>query len=457
MTGQPICCSAHPESIAGWICSTESCRRALCGKCTAHLLKLFTCCDCGGPARRLTVSRKTKSRGYWVGAAIRYPFTAGLPVVIAVALGVAALGVIASLIEARPHQLDGVVGLVRIAVIVGYMLVTIDRTARSAETGQLLRLARIAVGTLCLWLPAASHVLLLGIPARVTQHDWPLGLLAALAVIYLPVVVAVAITDTSFATVSNPFKMFECIFRLGRIYLLTQITILLFAGLSVLGAAAATTMQQAIHTPFLRDAVAQLPMLVGLAMLCHAIGMLAHVHGDLIGWGSADLFVDPMYPHMVAEGRRKIVTRPMAVPVAAGDAKTTSPVALVAPRERAEAAKLASALKAGELQSALRIYESRESWSAASIDDRQLVNLAKAAVRARKHPLAQRLLEEACARNGRSLGSAWLALAQLHAETLDQPDKAREIYEKIVAELPGTDVAKLAASQISNARALVTA
>ena len=450
MTGQPICCSAHPEAIAGWICSTESCRQALCGKCTAQLLKLFTCCACGGHARRLTVPRKSKSRAHWFGAALRYPFGAGLPVAIAVALGVAALGFIAGLIEARPHQLDGVVGLVRIGVIVGYVLATIDRTARSAETGKLLRLARTLVATLYIWLPGAGHVLLLGIPASPTPHDWPLGLLAVLAVIYLPIVLAVAVTDSSFVTVLHPFRMFESIFRLGRIYLVTQLTMFLFVALSLLGAAAAPSIQQAIHTPLLREAVAQLPMLFGLAMLGHAIGMLAHVHGDLLGWGSADLFVDPLYPHMVAEGRRKILTRPVGAP-AADTMTTTQPVALVPPRERAEAAKLASALKAEELGRALRIYEARESWSAASLEDRQLVILAKAAARARKHALAQQLLEDACARNGRSLGQAWLALAQLHADTLGQPDRAREIYAKIVAELPGTDVAKLAAQQIGNA------
>jgi hypothetical protein len=244
--------------------------------------------------------------------------------------------------------------------------------------------------------------------------------------------------------------MFESIFRLGRIYLVTQLTMFLFVALSLLGAAAEPSIQQAIHTPLLREAVAQLPMLFGLAMLGHAIGMLAHVHGDLLGWGSADLFVDPLYPHMVAEGRRKILTRPVGAP-AADTMTTTQPVALVPPRERAEAAKLASALKAEELGRALRIYEARESWSAASLEDRQLVILAKAAARARKHALAQQLLEDACARNGRSLGQAWLALAQLHADTLGQPDRAREIYAKIVAELPGTDVAKLAAQQIGNA------
>jgi TolA-binding protein len=75
------------------------------------------------------------------------------------------------------------------------------------------------------------------------------------------------------------------------------------------------------------------------------------------------------------------------------------------------------------------------------------VVLARTAARARKLALAQRLLEEACARNSRSAGQAWLALAQLHADALGQADKAREIYGRIVVQFPGTDAAKLAAAQ----------
>jgi tetratricopeptide (TPR) repeat protein len=218
----------------------------------------------------------------------------------------------------------------------------------------------------------------------------------------------------------------------------------------------ADAIQQAIPTPLVGAAAAQLPMLAGLAMLGHVVGMLAHVHGDLIGWGSVDLFVDPLFPHMVAEGRRKIASRPDVDP--SGDAAASpAPDALVSPRERADAAKLTTALKAEEYGRALRLYEARPAWSAAAIEDRQLIMLAKAAARAGKLALAQGLLEAACARGGRSVGQAWLALAQLHADALGQTDRAREIYSKIIEQLPGSDVAKLAAAQIGHASQAVTA
>ena len=444
MTRPPLCCTTHPDALAGWQCGTDGCRRALCGACTARLLKLFTCCACGGPARQLTVARKSKSRAYWLGAAVRYPFDAGLSLAIAMASALAATGLLASMVEASPHQLDLGVRIARTGLITGYVLATIDRTARGAEAGKLLRFAHTVVATVFVWLPGVTYGLLLGLPGPAARHDWSLWLFAALAVIYVPLVLAVAVTDISFANLVNPFRTFESMLRLGKTYAIALVAALGFAAVAVLGAAAASSIQHAIPTPVVRDAVAQLPMLAGLAMLGHAIGMLAHVHGDLLGWGSADLFVDPLYPHVIAEGRRKLATRGGAEAAAAA-AEPGALATLVAPRERAEAAKLASALKAEELVRALRIYEARPSWSAASIEDRQLVMLGKAAARARKLPLAQRLLDEACARNGRAVGQAWLALAQLHADALGQPERAREIYRKIVAEFPGSDVAKLAA------------
>ena len=410
MTETPICCTVHPEAAAGWQCTNEPCRQRLCSKCTARLLKLFTCCTCGGHARQLTVSRKSKSRAYWFAAALRYPFGAGLSLAIAMAVVIAAVAVIASVVEAQAHQLDGVARAVRVSLIMVYVLVTIDRTARGAETGKLLRFARTVIATPLLWLPSAAYVALLGVPGPAAQHDWVLWLFAVLALTYVPLVLAVAVTDISFFVIANPFRMFEYMFRLGRTYIITLIAMLLLAALSILGAGVADAIQQAIPTPIIGAAAAQLPMLAGLAMLGHVVGMLAHVHGDLIGWGSVDLFVDPLFPHMVAEGRRKIASRPDVDP--SGDpAASAAPEALVSPRERADAAKLTGALKAEEYGRALRIYEARPIWSAAAIDDRQLIILAKAAGRAGKPALAQALLETACARGGRSVGQAWLALA----------------------------------------------
>jgi len=459
MTGTPICCSVHPDATAGWRCTNEACRQHLCGKCTARLVKLFTCCACGGPARQLTVSRKLHSRAHWWGAAVRYPFGAGLALAVAMASVLAGLGFVAQMIESHPHQLDGAVGIVAIVAIAGYVLVTIDRTARGAESGKLLRFARTLVATVLVWVPSVAYVLLLGVPGSAALRDWVLWVFAGLTLIYLPLVLAVAVTDTSFLEVANPFRMFDIMFRLGKTYVISLVATLAMAALAVVGAAMAAAIRQAIPTPLVQDAVAQLPMLAGLAMLGHVIGMLAHVHGDLMGWGSADLFVDPLFPDMAAEGRRKIVTRPIAtrsVDAAVGTSPM-APMALVSPREQAEATKLANALKAGEVARALRLYEARPSWSAASLDDRQLVVLAKAAVRAKKLVLAQALLEEACARNGRSVAQAWLALAQLHAESLGQADRAHAIYRKIVDEFPASDVAKLATAQLGHASLGVTA
>jgi hypothetical protein len=456
MTEEPMCCSVHPDAVAGWQCSTEACKRHLCGKCTARLIKLFTCCTCGGPARQLTVSRKSISRAHWLVAAVRYPLGAGLGIVVAVAIVSAALAVLAEVLEAQRHQLDGVVHAVRLGLLFAYVLVSIDRTARGAEPGKLLRCARTMAATWLIWVPSVGYLLLLGVPGAAAQHDWVLWLFATLSLLYLPLALAVAVTDASFVDAVNPFKMFEHMCRLGKTYVATLAAAVVLAGLSVLAASQAASIQQAVAVPVVGDAVAQLPTLAVLAMLGHVVGMVAYVHGDLIGWGTAALFVEPRFPHMVAEGRRKISTRPIAR--VTGEVPTDArPGEAPPPGERADAAKLTSALKAEELVRALRIYEGRPSWSAASIDDRQLVVLARTAARAKKLVLAQRLLEEACARNSRSAGQAWLALAQLHADALGQADKARAIYGRIVAEFPGSEAAKLAAVQGGNAGRDLTA
>jgi hypothetical protein len=453
MTEESSPCTLHPDAIAGWRCSHEPCKQYLCGKCTAQLLKLYTCVTCGGAARQLTVSRKSKPFAYWLGAALRYPFLSGAPTVAVTALVLGVLQVIGAAVALGSHELGIVFEGVRVVLAAGYVLFVIDRAARGVEAGMARRFAQTVVSTLILSAPIVTYVMFLGAPG---PHDWALWLFAALALVYLPLALTLAATDTTLTALLDPFRTFEHMCRLGRIYLGTFIVAVILAALSVAGGMVSASIRQAIPTPIVADAVAQLPLLIGLAMFGRVIGALAYVHGDLIGWGSAALYVDPLFPRMVAEGRRKIAARPGAE--APGDPAQSADVAEVASAaERADAEKLGRALKTEELPRALRIYEARTSWSAASVDDRQLMTLAKAASRGKKPELAQRLLESACARNGRSAGQALLALAQLHADTLGQADKAREIYGKVVEQFPGSDVAKIAALQIGNAAVAATA
>jgi tetratricopeptide (TPR) repeat protein len=444
MTATPIPCSEHRDAAAGWQCTNEACKRHLCGKCTAQLIKLFSCCSCGGHARQVTIPRRARSFAYWLGAALRFPLGAGFALVAAITLLTAALTALPTILD-WPADLADPARAARLPLAAIYLLLAIDRAARHTEAGAARRLGRAAAATLVLSVPAAAYVALLGAPART---DWALWLLAVLTLVYLPIALATAFTDTPLAALVNPFKLFEHVFRLGKTYVATLVTALCLIALAVLAASSAPAIQRAIPTPFVGEAAALLPVFAVLAMVGHAIAMLAHVHGDVLGWGTAALFVDPLFPDLVAEGRRKVAPRAASTAIATGDAPEP-----ISSSERADATKLSTALKAEELARALRIYEARAAWSPAALDDRQLVMLAKAATRAKKIPLAQRLLEDACARSGRSAGQALLALAQLHADTLGDTGKARELYTRIVDQFPNSDVARIAALRISDVMA----
>lgn len=443
-----IACTEHPDAHAGWRCTTESCRHYLCGKCTARLIELHTCCACGGPARQLTISRKLKPWSHWAGAALRQPFGAGLPIAAGAAFVLGGVTFAARNFAPVAHQLDSIATIARVGVLAVYLLLTISGAVRGSERGTLLRVARTLTGALWIAVPIAARAGLLGISPADIDHDWTLWLLAGLAAVYTPLVLALGATDIAFGQIANPLRIFDCMFRLRRIYVGTLFATLALAALAVAASTTASAIERAIPTPILGSALAELPMLAVVAVLGYAISVLAHVHGDLLGWGTAELLVDPLFPRMVAEGRRKVAARPTETASAEPGA---APAAEVTAQERADATKLANALKAEEMARALRIFESRASWAPDSVTDRQLVILAKAASRARKVPLAQQMLEQACERKGRSAGQAWIALAQLHGDALGQPDKARDIYRQVVDQFPGTDVAKLAAAQLAPA------
>jgi tetratricopeptide (TPR) repeat protein len=446
---RPASCAVHPNEIAGWRCD-HACAHYLCGTCTARLINMYTCCACGAPARQLTYARKSRSFGHWLAVAALAPVGRALPGLAISALLLGAVAFVAATVESNPHQLDDVAAAARFAVLGIYALIVVDGAARGSEVGLALRLARGLVATMIVWVPAAAYLWFVGAPGKAAPHDPMLWLYAGLALSYLPIALAVAATDASFAEAANPFKVFDLAGRLGRHYLATLTVVVLLLGAIGLGASATAQLRTTIHVPVVRDAVALLPMLIALTILGQVIGLVTYVHGDVLGWGHEQQYRDPLFPRMRAEGRRKVVASAEAAPATAEGAApiTTEGAVPVSPAERAEAAKLADALRGENLQRALRIYEARASWSADTVDDRQLVGLARAATRAKRFDLATRLLETAHGRNGRAASQALLALAQLHGDALGQPAQAMEIYRQVAERYPGSDAAKVAAQKL---------
>ncbi|MGE0545854.1 MAG: hypothetical protein AB7O24_06185 [Kofleriaceae bacterium] len=447
MTTEHATCRNHPEAIAGWHCDT--CKQPLCESCTASLLGQFSCSHCGETARQLTVPRTSKGFGHWLARALIYPLHHGLPLFAVMAVVFGGLPFMASIVESSPNQLDGVVAGARGALIVLYVLMVIDTTVRvSAESGRLVRLARLLIATSMVWIPAGAYVYFLGAPGKAALTDYAMWMYAALAMVYAPLALAVAATDISFADSSNPFKVFELGGRVVKPYVLTVIAVIvLTAAAASLGTAAIASLKHSVKAPVLGDIVAVIPLLAMITMVAHLIGLLTYVHGESFGWGVARHYHDPMFPHLVAKGRRKVAPKADAED---GEAKPATGRIVIPREERTEAANLADAIKNGNMQRALRLYEARTTWSAQSIEDRQLITLSQAAVRNKNTELAKRLLEDAIARKGRGAGQALLALAQLHGDVLAQPDKAAAIYRDVIARFPGSDVARIAGQKVAS-------
>lgn len=433
-------CATHPEDLAGWRC--DNCNKHLCGECTARAANVYYCCACGATATQLVRARTDVPFSRWFLGGFSYPVRRGLGLVasLTVLLGVVAF----TLREMGADYAGWSIGLR--AILVGlFAILVVDSTARGgvAERGLALRLLRVVLATAILWVPAAAYAYFLGAP---TKHDWTVFLFGGLAAIYLPIALALAVTDIAIPGAMNPFTVFEAAWVLGRRYVATLASVLVLGALAI-GAINATASQiaRSVTAPIIGDIAAALPAVAMFAIALHAIGLLVFVHGEALAFGPAEHYRDPILPDEIARGRRKDA----AVLTTAQLTKASDAVAQGATfEERADVRKIVDFLKGENLPRALKIYESRAAWSENAFEDRQLLALGKAAQRAKNHPLAQRLFDEGVAKEGRGKSQLMIAQAQLLGDVLGQPDAARDIYEKVIAQFAGTDAAKIAQQRL---------
>ena len=433
-------CSTHRTVLAGWKC--DDCKKYLCGECTARAANLYSCCACGAPATQLVRARTERGFSSWLLRAFAYPVTRGLPLVAGVAVVV---GGVAYVLREMGNDYAGWSIAIRAIAIALFALLVVDGTARggTGERGVALRLVRALLGTAIVWAPVAAYMYFLGVPAK---PDWTLYLFAGLCAVYLPIALAVAVTDVTIGAAMNPFHVFAQAWLLGRRYLATLIASLALGGLVVaVITGTADKLARTVHAPVVGDIAAVLPGLAMLAITLHVIGLLVHVHGAAMGFGAASQYFDPILPNEIARGKRKdaevLTTEALTK---ASDAAASG----ASPEERADLRKITEFLKGENLARALKIYESRAVWSPNAFDDRQLLALGKAAVRAKSNALAQRLFAEGIAKEGRGAGQLLIAQAQLLGDVLDQPDEARKLYQQVLAKFPGSDVAKIAKQRL---------
>ena len=433
-------CATHPEALAGWRC--DDCKLHLCGECTARTANLYYCCLCGATATQLTHARTDRAFSSWLLRAFAYPLTRGLPLV---AIFAVLIGGAAFTLREMGGEFAGWSIAIRAILLGLFVLLVVDATARGgvAERGLGLRLLRGLLGTAIVWAPAAAYAYFLGAPAK---HDWTIYLFGGLATVYLPIALAVAVTDVSIGTAMNPFSVFELAWALGRRYLATLATALALGAL-LLAVMTATVdkLGRTVSAPVAGDVAAILPSMAVFAIVLHAIGLLVYVHGHAMGFGAASHYLDPVLPDEIARGRRKDAQ------VLTTEALTKASEAFAAgasPEERADHRKVIEFLKSENLPRALKVYEGRASWSPTAFDDRQLLALGKAALRAKSNTLAQRLFEEGIAKEGRATSQLLIALAQLLGDVLGRGEEARTIYEKVIKQYKGSDAAKIAQQRL---------
>jgi tetratricopeptide (TPR) repeat protein len=430
-------CAIHRDVPAGWQCEGD-CKKRLCGDCTARATNLWFCCLCGGGAAQITVARSDRAFSSWLVRAFAYPVTRGLPFVAGLAILVG--GVAFTLRELGPDYAGWSVAIRSVLVLL-FALLVVDSSARGGvgERGVALRLLRGAAATAIIWLPPAASAYFLGPP-----HDWTGYLLLGYAAAYLPIALAVAVTDISFADAVNPFKVFALAWALGRRYVATLGSALVLGAIAFGAAGAADKLGRSVTAPVVGDIVAVLPAIALFAVVLHVIGLLVYVHGEALGFGAAALFRDPVLPDETARGKRKDA----AVLTTEALTKGSDPLASGASmEERNDVRKIADFLKEENLPRALKLYESRATWSATAFDDRQLLALGKAAVRVKKHDQALELFEQGIAKGGRGASQLYIAKAQVFADT-KRADDAKAIYKQIVELFPGTDAAKIASQKL---------
>lgn len=99
---QPVLgrCANHRKDFAGWQCPT--CKKLLCGKCTAEDREMFFCVECEGRAVQFVRPRSERTFFQLLYRAARYPFTEGVGWTALVAVSLTVISATAQWVERSP-------------------------------------------------------------------------------------------------------------------------------------------------------------------------------------------------------------------------------------------------------------------------------------------------------------------------------------------------------------------
>jgi hypothetical protein len=426
----------------------------LCAKCTAHVLTRLYCCHCDGPATPITVPRNERPFGRLVLDALAWPLRGGLLALVGMALVLAVVARAAAPSEPGTRELGALIAApLRVLLLLLFCVRLVGATARGGheERGAALRLLHAVLGTAIVWAPAVVYLVYVqrGFPDGAMLRDRLVWLLLGLAALYLPAAIAGTAGEASFLDAINPFRVFEWAWAVRRRYGLTVLILAaLTAGMVGLGGVLSARIEQRL-SPFLAALAVQALAVAVLIVMARLVGTLTYVHGDSFGWGTAEQYRDSILPGVVADGVRKKSEQPTPAAVAEKPAAAPAPQAPRNPAEAARAKEIADCIRGDNLARALRLYEAQPAWSASAFEDQHLLAIGTTAAQAKKLELAERLLAALGEKRGLYGGRALVALGRLYAEAMGRPERAKEIYARVVEQHPGTEMARFAQQKLA--------
>jgi hypothetical protein len=186
-----------------------------------------------------------------------------------------------------------------------------------------------------LWLPAMVYIYatsehgMAGFFLLATYKDPVVWLMAALGMLYVPMALIAAATDLGMGHILNPVFIGQCIYRMGRDYfvatLSAAVVLLVGGGISALLGAAIAHLPLPFVGRWITFTVELYPPFVAAGIL----GMLLHVHGEVLDWGRGEEYQELVLPGVEPRGslrprpEEKPAFRPQpapaAIPIAARD------------------------------------------------------------------------------------------------------------------------------------------
>jgi hypothetical protein len=444
-------CKRHPGVRAGWRC--RGCAAALCPDCVVgqqlNGARFVSCVLCGAAADVLTRHRKDVAPlAVRLLDAPAFPFKRSVfTSLIAVAAFMAFLGWLVSLPGISMGR--AIVWGVRLGIFWSYMFYIVRITADGAtalgvpdfrDKGDLYwPAAKGMVGTALIWLPPLAWMLATrGFDLSALPELWSspaTWIFAALGVLYAPMALLEAATGAGIVEMLNPVTVVLAISRLGADYWRTvgALAVLLFAGGLI--DHLVVPLAQRLPVPLVSGWLASAVGLYVPFVMARALGLLLHLRGDDLDWGNSNDYLQPILRGVEPRGRpHDGPPAPAAPPPAPGGT----------PSE-----EIAAALEAQDAPRTIALYGAVREPARLDLTPAQHFAVGWAAASAREFPVAVRALKIPAHSSDEIAGRALLALAQVYAEGLRDPDLAGRLYLDAIKRFPDSEVSRFASQRLS--------